>query len=189
VKYLVTLKTVSWFRALWKSQISFRIIGHVYETERVGLAVTLLTRNPEVLASNFCQQIAVRSEVFHYSVFLQANAEVTPGWSPQSLLSIWFLGSRDRRDSSVGIATGYWLDGWRSIPGRGTIFLFPTESRPALGPTQPPIQCVQEAASSGVKQPGREADHSPSLTMIVREGNACKSLVEKPEGGEVSWET
>jgi hypothetical protein len=46
------------------------------------------------------------------------------------------------RDSSVGLATGYGLDGQESISGRAKIFLFSTASRPALGPTQPPIQWV-----------------------------------------------
>jgi len=32
-------------------------------------------------------------------------------------------------------------------------------SRPALGPTQPPIQWVPEALSLVVKRPAREADH------------------------------
>ena len=44
------------------------------------------------------------------------------------------------RDSSVGIATRYGLDGPRSNPGGGRDFQNP--SRPALGPTQPPIQWV-----------------------------------------------
>ena len=45
-------------------------------------------------------------------------------------------------DSSVGIATRYWLDGLVDrIPVGGEIFH--TLSRPALGPTQPPIQWVQ----------------------------------------------
>jgi hypothetical protein len=35
-------------------------------------------------------------------------------------------------------------------------------SRPALGPTQPPIQWVPGPLSLGVKWPGREADNSPS---------------------------
>ena len=44
------------------------------------------------------------------------------------------------RDSSVGIATRYGLDG----PGIETRWGedFPHPSRPALGPTQPPIQWV-----------------------------------------------
>jgi len=41
-------------------------------------------------------------------------------------------------------------------------FLFATASRPALGSTQHPIQWVAEALTPMVKQPGREADHSPS---------------------------
>jgi hypothetical protein len=45
-------------------------------------------------------------------------------------------------DSSVGIATGYKLDGRGSIPGTGKwlFFLLSTVSRPQLRPTQPPIQ-------------------------------------------------
>jgi hypothetical protein len=41
------------------------------------------------------------------------------------------------------------------------IFLFATASRPALGPTQFPFQCVRGALFPELKQPGREADHSP----------------------------
>jgi hypothetical protein len=40
------------------------------------------------------------------------------------------------RDSSVGIATGYGLDGWGSTPGRGETFLYSTASKPALPPSQ-----------------------------------------------------
>jgi hypothetical protein len=43
------------------------------------------------------------------------------------------------------------------------IFLFSTASRPAQGPTQPPIQWV-----SGVKWPEREDDHSPPSTAEVK---------------------
>jgi hypothetical protein len=40
------------------------------------------------------------------------------------------------------------------------ICLFTAVSRPALGPTKPPIQWIPGALSVGVKRPGREADHS-----------------------------
>jgi hypothetical protein len=40
------------------------------------------------------------------------------------------------------------------------IFLFTTASRPALGPTQPPVKWVPGALSQGVKRPGCEAHHS-----------------------------
>jgi hypothetical protein len=57
------------------------------------------------------------------------------------------------RDSSVGIATGYGLNGQSSSPGRVEIFLLSMSSRPVLGTNQPPTQWVP-----GVKRPGREAD-------------------------------
>ena len=41
--------------------------------------------------------------------------------------------------SSVGMATDYGLDGPGSNPGGDEIF---RPSRPTLGPTQPPVQCV-----------------------------------------------
>ena len=43
------------------------------------------------------------------------------------------------KGSSVGIATDYVLEGPRSNPGGDEIF---RPSRPALGPTQPPVQWV-----------------------------------------------
>jgi hypothetical protein len=49
------------------------------------------------------------------------------------------------------------------------IFLLDIVARPALGPTQPPIQWVPGALSLGVKRPGREADHSPPSTAEVKE--------------------
>jgi hypothetical protein len=49
------------------------------------------------------------------------------------------------------------------------IFLFTTASRTALGPTQPPIQCVSGALSQGVKWPENEADHSPPSSAEVKE--------------------
>jgi hypothetical protein len=75
------------------------------------------------------------------------------------------------RDSLVGITTGYELDdreGRSSSPGRDNNFVFSISSRPALGPTQPPIQWVPGALFPGVKRPGSEADHSPPATAEVK---------------------
>jgi hypothetical protein len=58
--------------------------------------------------------------------------------------------------------------GFDSRRGLG-ILLFATASRRALGPTQPPIQWVPGAFSPGVKQPGREANHSPPSSAEVKE--------------------
>jgi hypothetical protein len=56
--------------------------------------------------------------------------------------------------------------GFDSRRGLG-IFLFITAYRPALEPTQPPIQCVLGALSLGVKRLGREADHSPPSSAEI----------------------
>jgi hypothetical protein len=48
------------------------------------------------------------------------------------------------------------------------IFLFTTESKSPLEPTQHPIQWVPGALSLGVKRPRREADHSPPSSAEVK---------------------
>jgi hypothetical protein len=69
--------------------------------------------------------------------------------------------------SVVGIATGYGLDSlgietwWRRY--------FPHLSRPALGPTQPPVQWVP-GLSRGKERPGRDADPSPPFSAVVMKG-------------------
>jgi hypothetical protein len=67
--------------------------------------------------------------------------------------SISFLAIRCPRGFS---ATGWTFGVLRFDSRRGLgIFLFTTASRPALGPTQPPIQWVPGALSLGVKRSGR----------------------------------
>jgi hypothetical protein len=73
--------------------------------------------------------------------------------------------------SAVGIATGYGLDDQGvgvPRPGGGKNFYFSMSSKPALGPTQTPIQWVPGALSSGVKRQGREADHSSPASAGIK---------------------
>jgi hypothetical protein len=60
-----------------------------------------------------------------------------------------------------------WITGIR-YPADAGIFLLATGSRPALEPTQPPIQWVPGALSPGVKRPGREADHKRSCSAEIK---------------------
>ena len=45
------------------------------------------------------------------------------------------------------------------FPVGANIFIVNTVLEPALGPTQPPIQCVSKSVSPRVKRPGSETDH------------------------------
>jgi hypothetical protein len=71
--------------------------------------------------------------------------------------------------SAAGIATGYGMDD-RGVGVQVPIGekIFSTSSGPVLGPTEPPIKWIQGDLSPGVKQPGREADHSPPTSAEVK---------------------
>jgi hypothetical protein len=72
------------------------------------------------------------------------------------------------RHSSFSIVTGLRAGQPRLESRQGLeVFPFATAFRPALRSTQPPIQWVPGALSSGVKRPGREADHSPLSNVEV----------------------
>jgi hypothetical protein len=78
-------------------------------------------------------------------------------------------------NNSVGIATGYGLDGCDSIPGRARDLSLLHIVQTGSGFTQPPIQWASGAISSGIKQLGREADHSPPPIEEVKNGGAIQS--------------
>jgi hypothetical protein len=69
--------------------------------------------------------------------------------------------------NAVDIATGYRLDGpeIESRWGRD----FPHLSRPALWPTQPPVEWVPDL-SRGKERPGGYADPSPPSSAVVKKG-------------------
>ena len=77
------------------------------------------------------------------------------------------------RKSSVCIATDYRLDGPGSNYGGDEIFRLST---PALGPTQPPVKCVQYRVFPGGKvRPGRAADHSLLSSAAVMDEQSYTS--------------
>jgi hypothetical protein len=55
--------------------------------------------------------------------------------------------------------------GFNSRQGQ-EIFMYSTVSRPALGPMQPPVQCIPGTLSPGVKRPGCEVDLLPPSRMM-----------------------
>ena len=67
--------------------------------------------------------------------------------------------------SSVSIATDYELDGPGSNPGGDEII---RQSRPALGPTQPPGNGYRFFPGGKVR-PGRATDNSPPSNAAVME--------------------
>jgi hypothetical protein len=81
------------------------------------------------------------------------------------MFGLFSAGARIAQLYSAGLWAG--CRGFESRQGLG-IFLFTTASRPALGPTQPPIQWVPGALSLGVKRPGREADDSTLSSTEVK---------------------
>jgi hypothetical protein len=87
-----------------------------------------------------------------------------------SYLHLVYL-SYGSRFSSGSIVFDYGLDdraiGVRSRLGQ-RIFPLASVSRPALGPTQPPVQWVPGVLSPGIKaRPGRDPDHSPPSNAEV----------------------
>jgi hypothetical protein len=71
---------------------------------------------------------------------------------------------------SVQCLTTGWTTGRSGFDPRQGQRIFPLSSvsRPALGPTQPPVQWVPGVLSPGIRaRPGREADHSPSSSAEV----------------------
>jgi hypothetical protein len=85
----------------------------------------------------------------------------------EELNSLYF--SQNEPAQLGGIALSYGLDdlGFETRQWLG-IFSFIPKPRPALGPTQPPIQWIPAALSLGVKRPRREAHHSPPPSVDVK---------------------
>ena len=99
------------------------------------------------------QSLAVSTRGFVvFLIFFQINAGIiSPDGGP---------------GRSVGIATDYGLEVPGSNPGGDEVF---RQSRPALGPTQPPVKCCAGSFPGGKVRPGRAFDHSPPSSAAVME--------------------
>jgi hypothetical protein len=82
------------------------------------------------------------------------------------------------RDISVGTATG-WTAEFDFQQGKD-LFLYTTKFRPALGPTQPPIQYLPGVVSAGIKVPEDKANHSPPSSIEVKNCKAIPPLPHTP---------
>jgi hypothetical protein len=143
--------------------------SHIFKTVGSQMAVRLSAPRAgrPLPPGRFLVLISVRDWVDHRGILrLELKNPVTSSGIAGSISYFWC------RDSSVGIATGYWMDGRGSIPGRGNIFFFSIVSGPARGLSQPPIQWVSGALSPEVRRPGREADHSSPPSAEVKNGGA-----------------
>jgi hypothetical protein len=74
------------------------------------------------------------------------------------------------------MVNGYRLYDQSSSPSRSKRFFSSKVSRPALQPTQPPIEWVPGVLNPGVKQQEREAYHSTQSSAEVKNDGA-KSLL------------
>jgi hypothetical protein len=63
---------------------------------------------------------------------------------------------------------------------RQRIFPLTSVSRPALGPTQPPVQWVPGVLSRDKARPGRDADHSPHLVPRSRMSRSYRPTSSPP---------
>jgi hypothetical protein len=81
------------------------------------------------------------------------------------------------RDSSVGIAMGYCLEGWGLASSRDRKCFHSTVSRSALGPILPPMQWTLRDISPGAKQKRHGAEQSTPSNAEVKNSGAIPSLL------------
>jgi hypothetical protein len=85
-------------------------------------------------------------------------------------MSLEFIKVVMSRHSSVVVKTCYRLKRGFDYRQEQQICLYSTASRPALGPTQPPIQWVAGAPCTGVKRLVSEAGDSTPFSAKVKNG-------------------
>jgi hypothetical protein len=79
-------------------------------------------------------------------------------------------------NTSARIVTDYGLDDWESNRGWGTDFAFCQRIHTESGINRAPHSVVPGALSSGIKQPGPEADHLPPVSADVKNAWSFNSV-------------
>jgi hypothetical protein len=137
-------------------------------------------RSLHLKTAAFLSAVTISSEGVPYSSSFQSVSAIAwlAKWPHNPISSSSYSESatvyKTSRGSTVGIATGYGRGrprGRSSSPGKVKNVLFSISSRPAPGPTQPPIQSVKGTLSPGVKRLGREADHLQLVPRSRRRGS------------------
>jgi hypothetical protein len=95
---------------------------------------TILLRHISVISAHLHQGLS-------HGPFLTLYYQILNNFLPKNKIITCLVSCSSSWGSSVSIVCDYRLDKWGSIPSRGKgFFLYPLVSRPAVRPTQPPIQ-------------------------------------------------
>jgi hypothetical protein len=138
--------------------LQFSVTFHLDNRHRSCIIVL----SKRLAVKHFCNTVDITAAVTHYNPRMNTQ---TQGCNFR--LCFWFH-IRLLPSSSLASRRLYGRSGFD--PRRGQrIFPLTSVSRPALEPTQPPVQWVPGVLAPGVKaRPGRDADHSPPLVPRSR---------------------
>jgi len=164
---------------IWQDRNKSKCFKSVLKVFSVKLYVHSLVDKLKWLRiySRHCHRIDCHCMVISCNATVCLNFEMSVCWLHKIFFSartwstwicrVQYTTPRVGRDSSVGIGTCYGLDG----PGIESRWGqdFPHLSRPALGPTQPPIQWVPALFPGGKERPGRGVDHPPPSSAKLKE--------------------
>jgi hypothetical protein len=103
-----------------------------------------------------------------FHLLLHNHLHYHPRWHNRPGVAAVPIASQTRIKENTTLRRGR-LRGRGSSPGKVKNILFSVSSRPSLGSTQPSLQWVPGALSSGVERQGHEADHLPPASAEVKE--------------------